>query len=404
MHTIEATYRIVTPMFLGDADQKATGIRPPSVKGALRFWWRALVWAEHRRRAGGDEARALCELHAREARLFGLAAKIENEHQAGGQGAFLLRVDPVGKLEGTLPPAEPGHQYLLGQGLYHFKDKYLRTALTDGQFTVRVLINPHRIKTGDVRSLLVAIRAFGLLGGLGSRSRKGLGSVALVDLRQEGEGGGLEADRDLLTIPGTLEQMQAAVRALVPMHPTDDEPPYSAFSKRARVVAVPSSEPAWKTLDAYGKELMRYRSWGQHGKVLGKEAERNFPDDHNLALEISKKTSVTKHPQRVVFGLPHNYFFSSTKGKAEMGPVHLVDGKWKPDGRGRRASPLLIHVHDFPGVGSAIVTTFLPARFLPEGERIEMATKGFSCRVEPVIDWNVLHRFLDRFENRQEWL
>lgn len=35
MKTIEARFRIVTPIFIGDAEQKATAIRPPSIKGAL---------------------------------------------------------------------------------------------------------------------------------------------------------------------------------------------------------------------------------------------------------------------------------------------------------------------------------------------------------------------------------
>ena len=47
MNTLEATYRIVTPMFIGDAEQKATSLRPPSIKGALRFWWRALNWKSY---------------------------------------------------------------------------------------------------------------------------------------------------------------------------------------------------------------------------------------------------------------------------------------------------------------------------------------------------------------------
>jgi CRISPR-associated protein Cmr1 len=45
METIEAVYRIVTPMFIGGADQKPNdGVRAPSFKGMLRFWWRALNW------------------------------------------------------------------------------------------------------------------------------------------------------------------------------------------------------------------------------------------------------------------------------------------------------------------------------------------------------------------------
>lgn len=402
MHTIEATYRIVTPMFLGDADQKATGIRPPSVKGALRFWWRALAWPELRRSAGGDEVLALRKLHETEARLFGLAAKIENEQQVGGQGAFLLRVTEIEKLEHELSSALPGHQYLLGQGLYHFKEKYLRTAITKGQFKVNVLVNPLRVKPGDMRSLLLALRAFGLLGGLGSRSRKGLGSIALAGLRYQGDDS-KEID-DLMTVPTTVEQLASAVHKLLPVSLDDTEPPYTAFSKFARIVAVPSADSAWKALDAYGQEMMLYRSWGKHGKVLGNSAERNFREDHDIAFDVTMQSIVEKPPKRAIFGLPHNYFFSSTKAKAEMGPVHRVDEKWKSEGRGRRASPLLIHAHDFPDGTSVIVTTLLPARFLPEGEMIEMSTKGFACLAKPSPEWSVLHQFLDRFADRQEWL
>ena len=40
---IRATYRIVTPMFCGGAEQQAE-FRLASFKGVLRFWWRALMW------------------------------------------------------------------------------------------------------------------------------------------------------------------------------------------------------------------------------------------------------------------------------------------------------------------------------------------------------------------------
>ena len=44
---ITASLEIVTPMFLGGAatTEVADAIRPPSIKGALRFWWRALNWS-----------------------------------------------------------------------------------------------------------------------------------------------------------------------------------------------------------------------------------------------------------------------------------------------------------------------------------------------------------------------
>ena len=89
--TIEATFEIVTPMFLGGASsiELADAIRPPSVKGALRFWWRALQWNNYYQKTNQDEALALTRLHAHEARLFGHAANDRNLSQ--GQACFLLR-------------------------------------------------------------------------------------------------------------------------------------------------------------------------------------------------------------------------------------------------------------------------------------------------------------------------
>lgn len=45
-------------MFLGGAHHEAESIRPPSVKGALRFWWRALNWERVRQKTEADESLA----------------------------------------------------------------------------------------------------------------------------------------------------------------------------------------------------------------------------------------------------------------------------------------------------------------------------------------------------------
>ncbi|MFW6271863.1 MAG: type III-B CRISPR module RAMP protein Cmr1 [Desulfosalsimonas sp.] len=42
MEQKEFEVEVVTPLFLGGADPKKAELRAPSVKGALRFWWRAL--------------------------------------------------------------------------------------------------------------------------------------------------------------------------------------------------------------------------------------------------------------------------------------------------------------------------------------------------------------------------
>lgn len=88
-NTVTATFEIVTPMFLGNSDQKATAIRPTSIKGALRFWWRAM---------NGDLS--LTELAKKEARLFG---------STDGGGVFSLVVSSLGKFQAQTdwPPKDP---------------------------------------------------------------------------------------------------------------------------------------------------------------------------------------------------------------------------------------------------------------------------------------------------------
>jgi len=42
MKTITFECETITPMFLAGADGKTPELRPPSIKGAMRFWWRAM--------------------------------------------------------------------------------------------------------------------------------------------------------------------------------------------------------------------------------------------------------------------------------------------------------------------------------------------------------------------------
>ena len=70
---IDAVYRIVTPLFCAGADPKGSPeLRLAGFKGVLRYWWRALAWAE----CGAQ----LDVIQQREDRLFGSAG--------GGNPAF----------------------------------------------------------------------------------------------------------------------------------------------------------------------------------------------------------------------------------------------------------------------------------------------------------------------------
>ena len=179
MKTLEATFQIITPMFLGGAEQRAETVRPASVKGALRFWWRALNWSRCLANNNHDEILALRSLHDQEARLFGIAA---SDH-AGGQGVFLLQVCDQGIVLADQPfnSLGNGQLYLLGQGLATSKNgnSCLRNAIKEnGHFTVKLMFR-HTTSDPDMQSIRDAVLLFGLMGALGSRARHGLGSVAI---------------------------------------------------------------------------------------------------------------------------------------------------------------------------------------------------------------------------------
>lgn len=406
MKTLSASFEIVTPMFIGGSDQQTAQLRPSSLKGALRFWWRALNWSRVCALHGSDQNAALRQLHADESRLFGHAAT----DNSGGQGVFLMQVSDRTKSQeqpfGT--GFDTGILYLLGQGLGKgsFKDGKHRTereALTiGGSFDLRLLFRPG-ISQGDIASVVQAVQAFGLLGSLGSRARHGLGSVALTRLSSEG------LDLPAWIVPTTVAAYRSALTALLAdARRAPGLPPLSAFSAESRLdlsMQRSGKEAAVKLLNEIGEKQQLYRSYGRKNPRTGKhevssgdEAEQNFKADHDLVLNASQDKTVTKAPQRAVFGLPHNYYFSSG---AKVGINYTTlnhEGKLEDQ---RRASPLLLHIHRFSDDRAVAVHTLLCACFLP-GARPDVTIKLGKDLVigkPPVtVDWSVLTRYLDRFQ------
>lgn len=397
MEKIEATYRIVTPMFIGGADQKPSdGIRPPSFKGVLRFWWRALNWGGYYKENNGNEVEAMKALHKAEAHLFGATAKKEGSKQLGGQSAFLLTVEsgnlsftPQDKVhEGFKPTKQkidsnnkqiPDETHLaaaryLGYGVIvpfttrnredHVIEKQAaqleRGCINENQtFTVKLLF---RDKIED--SIVVALKALGLLGSLGSRSRHGLGSIALESLEIGGN--------DEWEAPTNADAYNSQINKLFSgLTRPAINPPFSAFWKDSRIDHLLSADTCYQALDNFGKAMLDYRSWGQSGQQnklpSGEKSEKRFDDDHNWFKNSEdgpigirwRDNHSNFHPERVAFGLPHNY------GKLRMD--HVISEHHE-----RRSSPLFFHVHRLISSNNCFIgiSIYLPAKFLPDGEKI----------------------------------
>ena len=380
MRKLEATFQIVTPMFLGGADQAAESIRPASVKGALRFWWRALNWSRLLEAHAGDEVQALRTLHAEEARLFGIAAS----DKQGGQGVFLMQVHAT-SVNATKQPfttLDSGKVYLLGMGLAKYDSAARATLLTrnalaaNGLFEIKCLFRPTVLEP-DFLQIREALLLFGLLGALGSRARHGMGSLAMTQWSEP------------QALPKTIDEYKALIKSVLGSAQAKTEPPFTAFSALSRIDFSQTHGDVARLLNSIGTEQQMYRSFGQNGMVGRIPSERNFTDDHDLVFKAANGGRIETAPRRIVFGLPHNYFFSSTKDKADIN--YSADGKSDD----RRASPLFLHMHP---VGDMFVAvhTLLPAKFLPDMAKIRIKARVTSS-VDPKPAWDVLHSYLNRF-------
>ncbi|NRT58057.1 type III-B CRISPR module RAMP protein Cmr1 [Sphaerotilus uruguayifluvii] len=395
MKTLCASFEIVTPMFLGGSDQQTARLRSSSLKGALRFWWRALNWSHHAAQHPGDEVAALRALHHQESVLFGRSASDDQ----GGQGRFLMQVVDRTRAAVDQPfetSFDNGILYLLGMGLGSFSggNHCIRKALDarpGNHFELRLIFHP-QADARQISSVIDAVKAFGLLGALGSRARHGMGSVRLTSMNSAGLG------LPTWTAPDSLVSYgQALTELLAPARTATGLPPLSAFSTNARIDLSRHDKEANTLLASIGREQQAWRSYGKDGLVNGKDSERNFADDHDLVREVANGRAASRAPRRAVFGLPHNYFFSSDKAKVDVNVI--LPGQEE----GRRASPLLLHVHRV-GDRHVAVHILLKARFLPAQASVQIKPgrgRPQSVSLEP--DWRVLTDFLDRFKQNPDW-
>ena len=375
---IEVTYKVVTPMFCGGARPSTAELRLPSFKGVLRWWWRALAWSK----CEGD----LCRVKSAEDELFGSARR--------GQGKIVMRLlpsnpppmikeDDVLTLNGQV--VGEGARYL-GYGVmgaFGQNAGKLTRGCLKAPFDLKIELRAMDLDELARAWLLDALQAMGLLGGVGAKSRKGYGSLVLRSIAMNGA--------SCWSPLASVGDLESALQRLLPTSNkknwgSNELPPYTALSPRTRIVLVCAegqSQPL-ALLDRVGREMMRFRSWGHNGKVLGTDSEKNFKDDHYLMKEPSSQR--TAHPRRIAFGLPHNY---GTNNDQQVGPA---DGHLD-----RRASPLLIHMHEC-GTTPVAVLSILPAQFLPGGDNAKVNVGGKQVKIASDQElWKPLDDLLDRF-------
>ncbi|UAA40364.1 type III-B CRISPR module RAMP protein Cmr1 [Paraneptunicella aestuarii] len=227
-----ATFEINTWLFMQGASKKLA-LREASIKGVLRYWWRALYWLEEREKAAREHQNyqdinnlALQTLHKRELDLWG-----------GTEGASRVRLKVVQNKEyanqsSNSVPSSIG--YGLGQGIYN--KEILRPYYTGGTFSLKIELDKS-LDEVSVQSVLNAVLCLHQFGCLGARSRNGFGSVTLSKLTHN--------DRDVLQFHDTAlsKHLDKVLKGNDSSEfysdadiNVDDLPPIPAFSRHTQII------------------------------------------------------------------------------------------------------------------------------------------------------------------------
>jgi CRISPR-associated protein Cmr1 len=403
MPDITARFHVSTPLFLGNAAQEPELLAAP-FKHALRFWWRALRYDLV------DPGPSFVRLLHREAQLFGVAAG----DGSGRRSPFALRAAfssaaPQQMRAGdVLDEAREGLGLIyLGYGLLHAGRRATpdRPAIergmlqrgclwrSDGFDLALTLSFPRAHDDADLNELIDAIKVMGLLGGLGGRSRRGFGSLTVVELRGPGiEWSAPARGGDYVT--ALREVLQYRCRHALKL------PEYTAFGPASRIDIIRATredlerDPA-RLLDWLGLLLQKYRSSGQtRGRIGRREVEGllRFPKDHDgwytawRGFDRRHPPIGTPVPQRLVFGLPQPY----RETLRVIGPLRDGEDAYID----RRASPLFIHTHRLSSEQYAIVLTLIPAQFVP-GDVVTVEADKRPYSENYSADFDVIEQFFD---------
>lgn len=172
------TLKTITPMFLAGADGKTPELRPPSLKGALRFWWRAM-----------NGHLSLEKLKEKEGKIFGNTerrsrvvirikkAGLEPNDTSESKEDFIIKSDRVGKYK------VPAIDYLA----YGLEEQGGARGL-ERDYIVRNKSFELNLRASDKEvenEVLKALYALARFGGLGANSRNGFGSFVIENTNFE---------------------------------------------------------------------------------------------------------------------------------------------------------------------------------------------------------------------------
>jgi CRISPR-associated protein Cmr1 len=336
MQKVSFECEVITPMFLGGADQQPE-LRAPSIKGAMRWWFRAMMGGTLWDRFPDDTA-FISEVRKKEAQLFG-------DTSISGEFSLLVREQPTDNDLQTFdfPINDPNKIFLryIGYGLYEkgSERKYIKPGF---RFSIEVRFHS---QDPDVRKLILgSLWMLCNFGGIGARASRGFGSFSIYNSNV--------ADFDVVSSLGDLEDGLKKVASAfgIPSRSSKNPlAPYSIVHPSAweMVILTSPKSSAVEALNFIGQCLREHRedkSSPFSRTIRTRDGRtktiRGFHSREYSNVIKSKPASGVAGsvglPTTSIYGLPHPFQFSSY-------PKVTIEC----ENRDRRMSPLHIHVHRF---------------------------------------------------------
>lgn len=368
LREIRVTLETVTPLFLGGADPRgAPELRPPSFRGALRYWLRAALGG-----VTGDQD--LEALQKAEAAVFGSAG--ESTASVSPVAIRLVHHAPLRRLsyseicgwnERSKSFTRPGTAYVFFAARGTRSDKE-RCGLM-GNFSLRMQLMPNAPPEQLVKAG-VALWLLSHLGGLGNRSRRGAGSLQATSV--DGETGLLSGLPSLVTQAQSpqelVEELETGLRTIPRLLGSSScsFPPRrpGAFDvihpKACRIFVLNRTYEDWnQALDEFGKVYQAFRN--------------RRPQDYQVikGAMVSSRGRLSQPVERAAFGLPIPFYYRSLGGrKATLAP----------EAHDRRASPLWVRVTRLANDTYTIVLTWFQSEFLPSDENLVLSQEQVQSR------------------------
>jgi CRISPR-associated protein Cmr1 len=392
MKQIQYTAEVLTPLFLGGAEARGKPeLRSPSLRGALRYWYRALL--------GGCASIELSKdnLQQREEAVFG-STKVGSPVTIRLLGVNTIAVESYQKERALRTPdgdyQPTGRDYLLWSLAESGREGSPRHLPAREYLTPGVKFEITLQTRADEESLNQAHAALWLLaslGALGARANRAAGSLQLTAT----PGGGTPAFKVCPTLDELCQHLRGGLEECLKLVGeqsagwrdfTGTPVEYDILSpSSAEIWIVADTQEGWPdsnaALNSLGSRLRDFRS---RRNPIGRA-------DHDAVLAWAEKSAKEPQIQRAAFGLPIPFQYSGG------GPRDVIQATNDID---RRASPLKMRLTRLSSGRYCGVLVLFRSRFLPEGDKLQL--QSLQSTAPPPADYAVIQNFIRTFPARME--